>query len=429
MRAGSPFLATASSGFARPLGPVKLALTAAALLGGLLLPGAARAAESAAPATVAQPSDGYRISVLTMGPGDAFVTLFGHDALLVERSGLPPLVYNFGMYNEEAIAPRHVFGGTLRYFLEVTHFRATLAAYAAANREVVRQNLVLDQSAAQKLALALSVNSEPKNASYAYDFTRDNCTTRVRDALDRALDGSLRRSFTGLSRLTYREQALRFTAGDWPLYFAFDLLLGRNADRPVSAWDETFLPDRLMARLRSVKVPGPAGERSLVASEDVLIRARRAPPRAEPPLRAPYHLLAGVSLGALLAVLGGARARVATLAYGILCAALGLLIGFLGLAVAVLLVTHVHPATHGNLNILVCSPLAFGFVVPALRVAARREGAARSVARWTNIAAIVSCVGAEAAMLVGQESWRVAFLVVPALIGAWFGARRALRTA
>ena len=124
------------------------------------------------------PSAGYRISVLTMGPGDDFVSRFGHSALLVERVGLPALVYNFGTYTPQAIAPHHVLGGTLLYFLSVAHLTRTLAVYSALNRSISQQVLALDQMTAARLALALSVNSEPAHTTYHYDFARDNCTTR-----------------------------------------------------------------------------------------------------------------------------------------------------------------------------------------------------------------------------------------------------------
>src|SRR5262245_40789695 len=53
------------------------------------------------PASAAAPP--VRVSLLTMGPGNALFTMFGHDALLLEREGLPSLVYNFGMYTPESI--------------------------------------------------------------------------------------------------------------------------------------------------------------------------------------------------------------------------------------------------------------------------------------------------------------------------------------
>jgi hypothetical protein len=370
----------------------------------------------------------YRISVLTMGPGDEFVTRFGHDALLVERHGLPPLVYNFGMYTERAIAPHHVLGGTLRYYLEASTLTRTLPVYVAQNREIVRQVLALDPAVAEALARALSVNTLPENATYAYDFARDNCTTRVRDALDRALGGALRRALGGPAKLSYRDHALRLSADDWPLYFLFDLGLGAPADRRLDAWNDAFLPDRLQVALRGVQLSGPDGPRSLVSNEGILVRAERAPLRATPPLRAPFHALAGFALGIGLWLAGRSPSRSARVGFGLASAAVGLLLGLLGVWVLLLLGTHVHAATHDNFNVLVCPPLALLLVVPGVKVALGRISGAPRLVRYARLTAVVSALGLLLATAMGQQSVRVALLCLPLLSGVWLGARAAART-
>jgi hypothetical protein len=377
----------------------------------------------------AQPSPAlhYRVSVLTMGPGDELVTLFGHDALLVERPPMPSLVYNFGMYTEAAIAPHHVLGGTLRYFLEPAYLTRTVRLYVAQNRSVVEQSLDLDTETAERLAKALSVNSQPENAAYAYDFARDNCTTRVRDAIDRALGGELRRALSGTARRTYRDHALRFTAQDWPLYFLFDLALGRSVDRPLSAWDDAYLPDRLMDALRTVRLTGPSGSRPLVSREIVLARAERPTTPEMPPVRAPWHAAFGGLLGGTLAVLGRKAGRAARIALGVSSSLLGLVTGLLGLWVLLLLATKVHPATHGNFNVMVCPPLALWLVVPGIAVALGRASGPRRLARAALFATGTSALGFVLATLAGQQSYRVALLVLPLFSGAWLGARAALR--
>jgi hypothetical protein len=364
-----------------------------------------------------------------MGPGDPFVTMFGHDALLVERTGLPALVYNFGMYTEAAIAPHHVLGGTLRYFLEPAHLGRILRVFRAQNRSIVRQSLDLEPAAAERLAAALSVNSRPENAGYAYDFARDNCTTRVRDALDRALDGALKRSLTGTARRTYRDHALRFTAHDWPLYFLFDLGLGRSVDRPLSVWDDAFLPERLMDDLRQVRLSGPNGPRPLVGHETHLAFAERPPTPEMPPVRAPWHALAGAFLGACLAWAGRRPGPKFRVVLGLGSACVGLVTGLLGVWVLLLLGTKVHAATHGNFNLVVCPPLALWLVVPGVAVARGRASGAGRLTRATGVVAATSALGLAAATLAGQESYRVALLVLPLFSGAWLGARAALRRA
>lgn len=376
------------------------------------------------------PGEGYRISVLTMGPGDDLFTLFGHDALLVERAGVPALVYNFGMYTQAGIAWHHILGGTLRYFLSVNYMKGTVASYAGDNRRVIQQVLDLDPAVAAKLAAALSENSRPKNSGYAYDFALDNCTTRVRDHIDRALGGTLRAGLTGRAPLNYREHALRFTADAWPLYFLFDLGLGRSVDRPLESWDDAYLPDRLAAALRTARVTGFGGAtRPLVSREKVLFAAQRPPPREKPPLRAPFHAAAGLALGGLLLFAGRRGTKRARVALGLGSAVLGLVVGALGLWVLLLLVTDVHVASHQNYNVLVCPPWALGLVWTGLGVAFGAPARLRGLTRAGGQAAFISAVGTGAALALGQDSTRVALLLVPLLGGAWLGARAAEKAA
>jgi hypothetical protein len=391
---------------------------------------AAPSTPTAAPSTptaVLTQSDGYRISVLTMGPGDDFVTLFGHDAFLVEHAGLPSLVYNFGMYTEQAIAAHHVLGGTLIYYLSVDYLDRTLALYRAQNRSVGQQVLDLDRATSDRLAYALSLNSRPANTSYHYDFALDNCTTRVRDALDRALGGALHARLRGPARLSYRDHALRFTAGSPWFYFLFDLGLGRSADRPLDGWDDAFLPDRLAADLRAARITDDSGTHPLVSREITLFQAARPPARDRPPLRVPWQLALGLALGGLLFRLGGSSKPPRRVLFGAGSALLGTVVGVLGLLVLLLLGTDVHRAAHDNYNALVCPAWALAMLPGGLGVAFGRRS--RFLAVVAGQAALLSLLGTAVAVLHGQDSWRVAALIVPALTGGWLGARAALRTA
>ena len=372
-------------------------------------------------------TDGYRVSVLTMGPGDQFVSRFGHDALLVERSGLPSLVYNYGTYTEQAIAPHHVLGGTLLYYLSVDYLARTVATYRAQNRSIGEQVLNLDQPTAERLARALSLNSEPANTTYHYDFGRDNCTTRVRYALDRALGGALRAELRGASHYTFRDHALRFTADSPVLGLIFDVGLGRGADRPLDEWDDAFLPDRLAYYLRQVRLTDAAGSHPLVAREVTLFAAERAPVPARPPLRAPFYALASSTLGMLFARAG--RRPTLRRALGLMGVAVGTLVGALGLFVLLLLATNVHATSHANFNALVCPAWALLLVPTGFAVAFGSKNRTRGFELAAASSLLFAAAGTLVAAACGQDSVRVAALVVPLLSGLWLGARAATRTA
>src|SRR5882724_11404105 len=160
---------------------------AAALLFSLL---AARAADAEEPPA--------RVSVLTMGPGDHPFTRFGHNAILLEWGDGRNAVYNFGTFEFDGVKGAEDFmAGRFRYWLSVGSLEATVAAYRAERRSLTAQELSLSYAERARLAGTLADNALPEHRYYDYDYYRDNCSTRVRDVLDRLLDGQLRRGVTG----------------------------------------------------------------------------------------------------------------------------------------------------------------------------------------------------------------------------------------
>lgn len=388
----------------------RIALLIAAL-GCVLLGGPLRTAAAAPPPP--------RISLLTMGPGDSLVTMFGHDALLVEWDGIRPLVYNFGMYTPESITIPRVLSGHLRYYLHVDRYERTLAQYRREGRSLLIQRLALPPERAEALAAALSVNSRPENAAYRYDYALDNCTTRVRDALDRALDGALRRTLAGVTERTYRDHALRMTA-DHPFHaFLLDLGLGAPADRSLSAWDDAYLPDRLAVAVRAVRVPGGG---ALVEKEELAYDGLRAV-RPEPPLRTPWFALKGAIVGGLFLLLGFRPGRVMQALFGALLAVTGLLSGLVGFALLMLLLTEVHPATHANVNLLLTPPWALAFVPAGVGLALGHARSVRFVGRWGFVVLVGALVAGVMMPFLGQNGLSAALLFLPTWAGVLFGTR------
>ena len=133
--------------------------------------------------------------------------------------------------------------------------------YRALGRPITLQRLNL--TPAQKLALRdfLRWNEQEENRYYRYDYFRDNCSTRLRDALDRALGGALRAATDTIrTPLTYRRESVRLTDGDRPVQTGIDIALGRPADVPLTRWESFFIPMRLRDAIRDVTLPiGPGG--------------------------------------------------------------------------------------------------------------------------------------------------------------------------
>ena len=240
-----------------------------------------------------------RIGVATMQPGAIFFERFGHNAIVVADPALgEPLSYNFGFFDMgEAGFTGRFIRGDMRYFLARLRWRDDLQYYLDSGRGVSIQWLDLDDAQAIALAAALAENARPENARYRYDYFIDNCATRVRDAIDRAIGGALKPQLTARSQgNTFRSEAVRLASPAPWMWLGFDIGLGPSSDQPMSRWEEAYVPMRLADSLREAKRPDG---RPLVLSEETVAPHRIA---AEPPefQRAWWPwLLAGLALAAL----------------------------------------------------------------------------------------------------------------------------------
>jgi hypothetical protein len=150
----------------------------------------------------------------------------------------------------------------MRYWMSGYPGERTVEAYASYNRSVWAQELSMTPAEKQTLLEFVQWNERPENRFYHYDYFRDNCSTRVRDALDRALGGRLRATLDTIpTGTTYRWHTRRLTEGSLPVYGGMDVVLGPLGDRPISAWEEAFVPMLLRDHLRNVRVGCPSRTR------------------------------------------------------------------------------------------------------------------------------------------------------------------------
>ncbi len=330
-----------------------------------------------------------RIGLVTMEPGEVFFERFGHNAIVVDDPARgEALSYNFGFFDlDEPGFHADFVRGRMQYRLQVLPLRHDLAYYAEVGRGVGVQWLDLEPARAAAVAAALAENARPENARYAYDYFTDNCSTRTRDVIDRALDGALRSQLSGRSQgNTYRGESVRLASPAPWMAVGFHVGLGGAADRPLSRWEEAFIPMRLRDALREVTL---ADGRPLVLAEEVLLPHRLpAPPADAPRLRGPA-LLAGLLLAA--AALLAARRRPRRLAavagiFWLACGLGGLVMAFLWLGTA-------HRFAHANENLLLLNPLCLALLPGAWAMARGRAASARFRAGLWVVAGAAAVAG------------------------------------
>jgi hypothetical protein len=401
-------------------------LTLALLVG--LATGAAAQTPGAGEQAPVTPGSELRVWLVTMGPGQAVWERFGHNAIRVldTRTGRD-VSYNWGIFdfNQVDFIPRFLRGEML-YMMAAFSTGPMIEAYARSGREVVFQELDLTDAEKAGLYELAEVNALPENREYRYDYFVDNCSTRVRDLLDRVTHGLISERFRGEPGTTYRWHTRRLTRVDVPLFTGMDLLLGPPGDEPIAVWDEMFVPMVLRDAVRKLSRVAPDGvEKPLVVAEEVVVVAAEGNEEPQvPPHWLPYYLLVGLGLGGLLA---GAGARLgrgpSRLAAAVLATAGGLwslLAGIAGVLLVAVLFTE-HWAMRWNTSLFLFNPIHLALVVLVpLAAWGRACGRAERVAR---LALWITAVGAGVSLLPIQQNGIFVAWALPTQAGLWWGLR------
>lgn len=199
------------------------------------------------PTTIAPTAPRYRITLATMAPGQQYWERFGHNALLIEDAEGHKVAFNFGYFDfEQPGFLRRFLFGEMRYLAVALDADTDLSHYVMAGRQVWLQELDVTEAEARRLVGYLSRAVGPEEREYRYHYFRANCSTRIRDALDHALDGALEDGFSHRSHgETWRRLALAHARHDAWMAFGMHLGLGLSADEKLSRWQEFYIPARL----------------------------------------------------------------------------------------------------------------------------------------------------------------------------------------
>jgi len=362
------------------------------------------------------------VSVLTWGPGDLVFERFGHNALRIQdRATGMDLAYNWGMFDfdQPNFLGRFLSGDT-KYWVEAFPSQMLIDFYARQDRESIEQ--VLNLSDAQKSQLAAFVANQALEANryYRYQYFDDNCSTRIRDALNTVLGGALERSFVPIrTEWTHRGESIRLTGPTMYSQLGIALALGPKADVPMTAWQAMFIPMRFRDYLRGVTVPNPAGGTMPLVLEERTLHTPQA--RAAEPTVA-----RGLTLGALGPVLGAwmlmlvpvaaSSRRTRRIPAAVMAALFYGVTGILGVVLLGMWVGSAHEYWYGNATLMLCSPLALVAAVLASRAVLRGtlSGAARLVVAAVLLQAVLALL---IAPFISQRLGGPLLMLLPAHIG------------
>ncbi len=325
--------------------------------------------------SVGLPGESLSVYLLTVEPGDAVWEVFGHNALVVRDAATGiDVAFNYGMFSfDEPGYYRRFLQGEMMYWVEALPLAAMLRAYQADNRRIWAQELNLGPTETLELVRTLRSATLEENRYYPYQYFTNNCSTKLRDVLDAALQGQLREATNGLAAgATWRDHTRRLAARHALGYLGINLVLGPKGDEPISAWQEMWVPMKLRDRIGALFVTESNGSRTrFVLSEELWADSSRDPEPVAAPSLDGLFLLLGVGIGLVLlffgymAVAGSTPGRLFLAALGLgwatLClAASGVMIG-------------VHFTSHDfmylNPNLLLFSPLGAAAGLSLVRVA------------------------------------------------------------
>ncbi len=204
-------------------------------------------------------SKNSEISLLTCGPGEELYSIFGHSAIRVcDYENHIDRVYNYGTFDFETEYFYLKFvGGRLLYYLTTEEYLGFIKSYIYENRSVYEQTLNLDSLHKQVLFNLLEENNKPANRYYHYDFFYDNCTTRIRDILIKALDNKIDfTKYTPPPIATFRKMISHYISHQKWTDLGIDLIFGLTADHKMNQSEYMFLPIELMNALDKAKLKG-----------------------------------------------------------------------------------------------------------------------------------------------------------------------------
>ncbi len=322
--------------------------------------------------------DTVAVYLLTYAPGDELQTMWGHVALRVrdDRTGTD-LVFDWGLV--DARDPVALIAGFLAgkpiYHLSVQTYGDMVRTCAAESRMFRQERLRLDRLENTRLVRRFAWNARPEHRPYLYDMWHRNCATQIRDLLDAAVAGRIADRLWATRGAGTRRELVRSTLRLWPLVaLGLDIVLNAEVDRPLSAWEEVFLPEKLREQLRAVPASADAAgtAASLLGESEPLIAAPGRPRFG----RSSAYLVAS-GLGALASAglahrtrLTPRRLTVRIVGAGVF--GFGFLSALLGTLMALAWIASPHTMLHHNANLWLFWPL--DWVVAAFGVSLLVKG-------------------------------------------------------
>ena len=233
-----------------------------------------------------EPQEKVFIDLVTIEPSRRLFSRFGHAMLRVTHGERSPqdALYHFGeaLWNHPTEVVRQIAGGRPAFGLGRYTNDEVICKYERGQVRLINtQRLRLKQDQAQAIARELEqmfkcdkkLIKECKGSQYSFHLAgtatlqkpkdQGNFATRIRDLLDRHLDGKIRQQLAvkghGMNFQSSRIILHEKYSDRLVMVLLLSLVGGRRYDQPVDLYQSLFLPERWQENLRDVKVAAPDG--------------------------------------------------------------------------------------------------------------------------------------------------------------------------
>lgn len=212
--------------------------------------------------------------LITCGPGTETYSIYGHSALrIVIKDQQTDVVYNWGVFDFNTKNFVWKFAkGRLDYMLIAEPPKGFLQEYFFEKRYVYSQKINIDPAETRKLVSLINENLRPENAKYRYDFFYDDCSTRIRDLLEKSVGEKLNYPPPETGKIpTFRDMVARYQNPYPWLRFGVDLIMGSTSDKKARFRDKMFLPIDLREGLSKLTVQRSDKRIPLLQNPEVLV--------------------------------------------------------------------------------------------------------------------------------------------------------------
>lgn len=294
-------------------------------------------------------SQDSKISLLTCSPGTELYSLFGHSAIRIEDpvAGMD-IVFNYGTFDFNT---PHFYikyaQGLLPYQLSVASYNNFINSYKIENRTVWSQTLQFDSLQKQTLFNLLAENYEPKNRTYLYNFLFDNCSTRIRDIIEKSANNQIVWKNRQADKNFWNLLDEYLGTMPW-IQWGIHTILGQPGMQEANTRQYMFLPDYLMYAIDSATY----NHKPLIDTTETVFQA------SMPEINNPWYLsptfvlivVVLIMISLILYIKSNKLLNGFAILLFLLSGLIGILLIFLGFFTE-------HPITAPNFNLIWANPL------------------------------------------------------------------------